>query len=103
MQIIDYIILLAYLCTILLIGMHLSRRPAAGDDFFLAGRSMHWFPVGLSVMTTAFNAINYTAFSGEVFGRPIYPAVPACFRRGFAAGHPGDHALLPSRRGLQCL
>ncbi|MBW2592798.1 MAG: sodium/solute symporter [Deltaproteobacteria bacterium] len=72
MQTIDYIILLLYLCGILLIRVRLSGRTAAGEDFFLAGRSMHWFPVGLSVMTTAFNAINYTAFSGEVFGNGLY-------------------------------
>ena len=93
MQIIDYIILLAYLCTILLIGMHLSRRPAAGDDFFLAGRSMHWFPVGLSVMTTAFNAINYTAFSGEVFGHGLY--ILLCLPVFVVVSQPVTRVIMP--------
>lgn len=33
---------------------------------------MGWLPVGLSIMVTAFSAINITAFSGEVFSYGLY-------------------------------
>jgi SSS family transporter len=33
---------------------------------------MHWFPIGLSIMITAFSAINYIAFSGEVYEHGLY-------------------------------
>lgn len=75
MRMIDIIIVAAYLAVIVTIGMAVSRRRQADGDFFLAGRSMHWFPIGLSITLTAFSGINYTAFSGEVFGHGMYVAL----------------------------
>lgn len=75
MRIIDVIILAAYFAVIVTIGMAVSRRGQTDKDFFLAGRSMHWFPIGLSITLTAFSGINYTAFSGEVFGHGMYVAL----------------------------
>jgi SSS family transporter len=72
LQLIDYIIISIYFAVTLSIGAYLSKRQTLQHDFFLAGRSMHWFPIGLSVMVTAFSAINYTAFSGEVFSHGLY-------------------------------
>jgi SSS family transporter len=75
MRMIDVIILTVYAAVIVSIGMAASRRRQADGDFFLAGRSMHWLPIGLSIALTAFSAINYTAFSGEVFGHGLYVAL----------------------------
>jgi SSS family transporter len=75
MRMIDVIILTVYAVVIVTIGMAVSRRGQADGDFFLAGRSMHWLPIGLSITLTAFSAINYTAFSGEVFGHGLYVAL----------------------------
>jgi len=62
MQRIDYIIIAVYFVVTLSIGAYLPKWQTRQRDFFLAGRSMHWSPIGLSVMVTAFSAINYTAF-----------------------------------------
>lgn len=75
MQMIDAIILAAYLAVIVIIGGVLARHQGTDRDFFLAGRSMHWLPIGLSITLTAFSGINYTAFSGEVFGHGLYVAL----------------------------
>ncbi len=85
MQTLDILIVAGYFVVILLIGIIISFRRQAknkgpnqsADDteFFLAGRSMHWVPVGLSIMVTAFSGINYTAFSGEVFSNGLYVAL----------------------------
>ena len=72
MQTADYIIFLAYLAGMLVLGGIFARKQRLNSDFFLAGRSMHWVPIGLSIMATVFSAINYTAFSGEVFGHGLY-------------------------------
>lgn len=71
----DYLVFLAYLGLTLAVGAITARRQRSSTDFFLAGRSMRWFPVGLSIMVTAFSAINYTAFSGEVFEHGLYVAL----------------------------
>ncbi len=69
---IDYFILLIYLIATLGIGVFYSKKQRKKIDFFLAGKSMHWIPIGISVMVTAFSAINYTAFSSEISTHGLY-------------------------------
>ena len=69
---IDFIIFFAYLAGVVALGAAFARRQRAPQEFFLAGRSMHWFPIGLSVMVTAFHAMQYAAFSTEVLGHGLY-------------------------------
>lgn len=71
----DRFVFFAYLAGILALGALFARRQRSEGEFFLAGRSMGWFPVGLSVMVTAFSALNYTAFSGEVLQHGLYVAL----------------------------
>ncbi|HOX40451.1 MAG TPA: sodium/solute symporter [Candidatus Brocadiia bacterium] len=68
----DWIIFVAYLAGMLGMGALFSRRQKSDKEFFLAGRSMHWLPVGLSLMATLFSAISYTAFPSEIFGHGLY-------------------------------
>ncbi len=75
MQSIDITIIATYFLGILLLGAIVRRRRSRDADFFLAGRSMHWLPIGLSITLTAFSGINYTAFSGEVFSHGLYVAL----------------------------
>jgi len=72
MATLDYAAFFGYLIAVILLGLRFRSRARSADEFFLAGRSMHWVPVGLSVMVTMFSAINYTAFPNEVFGHGLY-------------------------------
>ena len=69
---IDSLILGAYLFISLILGLLFYRKNDQRGNYLLAGRSLGWAPVGLSIMVTAFSAINITAFSGEVFGNGLY-------------------------------
>jgi SSS family transporter len=71
----DLAVFVGYLALSLVVGAATARRQRNAEEFFLAGRSMRWLPVGLSIMVTAFSAINYTAFSGEVFEHGLYVAL----------------------------
>lgn len=71
----DHVVFFVCLAGLLALGPLLARGQKTGTDFLLAGRSMRWFPIGLSVMVTAFSAINYAAFSGEVFAHGLYVAM----------------------------
>jgi SSS family transporter len=53
---------------ILGLGFCFSKKDVSSTEYFLAGRTMGWFPIGLSVMVTVFSAVNYVAFPNEVFG-----------------------------------
>jgi len=64
---IDYGVLGLYLVVMVLIGLHFSREQRSSKDFFLAGRTMTWFPIGLSVMATLLSALSYTGVPGEAY------------------------------------
>jgi len=64
---VDYSVLAFYLLVMLLIGFYFSREQHSSKDFFLAGRSMGWFPVGVSVMATLLSALSYTGIPGEAY------------------------------------
>jgi len=72
MSLIDLLILIGYFTFSLIIGLTFHNKTKTRDDYLLAGRSMGWLPVGLSIMVTAFSAINITAFSGEVLSYGLY-------------------------------
>lgn len=83
MRTIDVALCVAYLLLIAVIGRRAARRGAVtgdaerdGADFHLAGRSAGGLVVGLSVMVTAFSAVNFVLFPTEVAGQGLY--VAAC-------------------------
>jgi hypothetical protein len=77
----DSVVLVLYLALVLGVGLFFRVRKGDHAEFFLAGRSMGWVPVGLSVMVTVFSAINYVALPNEVFGYGLYviAALPVFF------------------------
>jgi SSS family transporter len=64
---VDYGVLLLYLAVMVAIGAYFSRQQHTSRDFFLAGRSMGWFPVGLSIMATLLSALSYTGIPGAAY------------------------------------
>jgi SSS family transporter len=78
-QALDWTILAAYVAGVFALGARFARRQGAQGEYYLAGRSMTWLPVGLSIMATAFSALNFVAFPSEVLANGLYVllAVPA--------------------------
>lgn len=63
----DYGILAAYLAFVVGLGIWVGRGQRSTEEYFLAGRRMHWFPVGLSIMATLFSAISYLGYPAEIY------------------------------------
>jgi SSS family transporter len=63
----DYAVLAFYLLGMLVVGAYFAKEQHTSKDFFLAGRSMGWFPVGLSIMATLLSALSYTGNPGESY------------------------------------
>jgi SSS family transporter len=55
----DAIIILGYLATLTGIGAYFAHKQKDLEDFFLAGRSMGWLPVGMSLMAALNSGIDY--------------------------------------------
>ena len=71
----DYGIILLYMVGVLALGWHLGRKHKEGEDFFLAGRKMPWFAVGLSLVATLLSTLTYLAAPGEVIQHGLALAI----------------------------
>jgi len=63
----DWAVLVLYLVAIVTFGMMVGRGNRRIDDFFLAGRRMRWWAVGLSVMATQISAITFVGTTGQAY------------------------------------
>ncbi|MEO2177124.1 MAG: sodium/solute symporter [bacterium] len=64
---IDLTIIIVYLVTITVVGLLISRRVHSARDFFLAGRSLTWWVIGLSIIGTNIGANDYVGASGGAY------------------------------------
>ena len=65
MHLIDWIIIGAYLAWIAWDGLRLSKKTEGLEGYLLAGRSLPWCAVGLSVMATQLSAITMIGTTGQ--------------------------------------
>jgi Na+/proline symporter len=63
----DWTVLAVYMVAIVGVGVYAGRGNKAMDDFFLAGRQMRWWAVGLSVMATQISAITFVGTTGQAY------------------------------------
>ena len=99
MQAADYIVMAVYVVLVLGLGACFSRRQRSQGEFFLAGRSLSWLPLGLSVMASLFSAVNYTAFPTEIMGHGLY--VILTLPMFVVVALPITRVAMPFLRGMQ--
>ncbi len=81
----DILIVVVYMIAMMVMGFVLGRENKTSEDYFLAGRSMSWFPVALSVAATMISANSFIGGPGWAYTDGIEPfmqniTVPlACF------------------------
>ena len=64
---IDIIIALSYIVGTVGVGFYFLKQQKSAKDFLMAGRSMSWLPVGLSLMATLTSAVGYMAYPAGAF------------------------------------
>lgn len=67
MATLDWVVLAVYLVGIVAFGMWTGRGSKGMDEFFLAGRTMRWWAIGLSVMATQISAITFVGTTGQAY------------------------------------
>ena len=79
LQTVDYAVVAVYFACVLLLGYYFSKRQKSADEYFLAGRKMPWFVVGLSMYASLLSTIAYLSEPGEfikngigVWGRQMH-------------------------------
>jgi len=63
----DYLIAVAYLVGTIALGFRFSRRQVSTEEYFVAGRSFGWLPLGLSMIATLVSTTSFLAFPSETY------------------------------------
>ncbi len=61
----DYVVIVIYFLAMIGIGVYFSGKQSSGVEYFIAGRSMPWLAVGLSLFSALLSTISYLAVPGE--------------------------------------
>jgi len=62
----DFIVIVAYLLGMALIGLYFAQRQTSRDEYFLGGRRTHWLLAGGSILATLLSSISYLSLPGEM-------------------------------------
>ena len=71
LQPLDYICIVAYMAFIIGLGSYFARQQRSTKDYFLAGKSMRWLPLSISMYATLFSSISYVMAPAEAFQRDL--------------------------------
>ncbi|BBM87279.1 sodium:solute symporter family transporter [Candidatus Uabimicrobium amorphum] len=64
---IDYVIVAIYLIGILFLGIYLSRYIRSSSDYFLAGRMLPFWAIGMSIVVTDIGATDMVGLAGQAY------------------------------------
>ncbi|NQV31574.1 MAG: sodium/solute symporter [Phycisphaeraceae bacterium] len=64
---IDYFIVIAYLVGILLLGIYFRRFVHSSKDFFLGGRMLPFWAIGMSIVVSDIGAQDFVGVSGQAY------------------------------------
>ena len=67
---IDLAVMAVYLVILIVWGLYHSRRQNA-EDYFLGGRGMSWWLVGISMFSTLVSSSSLIGWSGDCYGTGI--------------------------------
>ena len=66
-KIVDYIVIIAYLGFVVLLGIHFSKRQKDTDRYYKGGRQIPAWAVGMSILATLISSITFLAYPGAGF------------------------------------
>jgi SSS family solute:Na+ symporter len=64
---IDYFVVIAYLVGIMVLGLYFARFVRSADDFFLSGKTLPFWAVGMSIVATDISAMDFVGVSGQSY------------------------------------
>ncbi|MEN8249040.1 MAG: sodium/solute symporter [Bacteroidota bacterium] len=64
---IDYFIVIAYILGILMLGYYFKRFVATSEDYFLGGKSLPFWAIGMSIVVSDIGALDFVGVSGQAY------------------------------------
>ncbi len=71
---IDVGIILVYMVGVFILGTFFAKYVGTGDDFFLAGRALPFWAIGMSIVVSDIGAFDFVAVAGAVYDTGISAA-----------------------------
>ena len=68
---IDYVILAVYLLGTVALGLAIGRRIKTGKDFFLAGKTLPWWAIGMSLVATDIGGTDIIGVGGAAYSHGL--------------------------------
>src|SRR5262245_10700746 len=65
--VLDYLAILLYLAANLWVGLWVARRLRGGQDYFLGGRKLPWWAVGMSLVATDIGGTDIVSGGGSAY------------------------------------
>lgn len=63
----DHVVIGVYLASMLIMGLRIAIRQRSTDDFFVGGRNLPAWAVGISILASLLSTITYLGMPGEMF------------------------------------
>lgn len=67
----DYIVIVLYLVGTIAVGVVIGRRQKTGTDFFLGGRSLPWWAIGMSLVATDIGGTDIIGVGGAAYSHGL--------------------------------
>jgi len=64
---IDYFIVLLYLGGILCLGLYFRKHVQSSTDYFLAGKALPFWAIGMSIVVTDIGAVDFVGLTGQAY------------------------------------
>lgn len=85
MRVLDVSVLALYVAVLVGIGVRFSRRQNTTDEYFVAGRSMPGWAMGLSLLATIITSVTFIAYPGSAYSGDWSLLVPGILFVGVLA------------------
>ncbi len=66
MSVVDWLVIVVYVTAMIGLSVYLGRRQSDEEDYFIGGRNLSWWAVGLSTMATQTSAISFISIPAFV-------------------------------------
>ncbi len=70
MNFLDWLVVIVYITSLILLSNYLGKHQASTEDYYLAGRKLSWWTIGLSTMATQLGAISFISAPAFVALKP---------------------------------
>lgn len=68
---VDYVCIVVYILAMILFGVWFSKSQKGLNEYALAGKSMHWLPLSISMYASLFSSISFLVAPAEAFHRDL--------------------------------